>query len=70
MRFDAEESGTNFISFLNFMQRNGLEFAPAKSSPESVAAYNTAFYLMRDLYVLAADDDTAIVDAKKNKQAP
>ncbi len=65
MRFDAYGNDATFISFLNFMLRNGLEFAPAAKGPESVAAYNTVFHLMRDLYVLAADDDAAVMPKSK-----
>lgn len=65
MGFDPNEEEANFVAFLQYMQRNGLEFAPASKDPKSIAAYNTMFLLMRDLYLLAADDDVAITDPKK-----
>ncbi|MDG2013710.1 MAG: hypothetical protein P8J33_09410 [Pirellulaceae bacterium] len=65
MGFDPNAEEANFIAFLQYMQRNGLEFAPASKDPQSIAAYNTMFLLMRDLYVLAAEGDSAITDPKK-----
>jgi len=68
--FEPNAPNANFVSFLNYMQRNGLEFAPATNEPDSIAAYNTTFRVMRDLYLLAADDDEAIRDPKKKTRQP
>lgn len=49
LRFDPQRDGSHVIALLNFMSRNGLEFAPAKPGDEH--AYHHLFKIMRELYL-------------------
>jgi len=53
--YDPEVAGDNLISLLCFMNRNGLEFAPAQPGNES--AYHHLFVMMRSLYLTVAEQD-------------
>jgi hypothetical protein len=50
LRYD----GSNLVSLLTHMSRNGLEFAP--SLPGEEPAYQQLFHMMRDLYVAVGED--------------
>ncbi len=49
--------GSNLVSLLTHMSRNGLEFAPALPGEEP--AYQQLFHMMRDLYVAVGEDQVA-----------
>lgn len=53
--YDPEVAGDNLISLLCFMNRNGLEFAPAQ--PGSESTYHHLFVMMRSLYLTVAEQD-------------
>lgn len=53
--YDPEVAGDNLIRLLCFMNRNGLEFAPAQ--PGSESTYHHLFVMMRSLYLTVAEDD-------------
>ena len=56
--YDPESDGEHVVSLLCFMNRNGVEFAPAK--PGSEFAYHNLFVLMRGLYLTVAEDDESL----------
>lgn len=58
LKFDADQHGSDLISLLKYLSRNGLEFAPAKPGDEP--AYHQLFHQMRDLYINVADEDEAL----------
>lgn len=53
--YDSKVAGDNLVSLLCFMNRNGLEFAPAQ--PGSENHYHHLFVMMRSLYLTIADED-------------
>lgn len=55
--YDPKVAGDNLMSFLCFMNRNGLEFALAE--PGSESAYHDLFVRMRALYLTVAEDDAS-----------
>ena len=57
-RYDPENDGKHVVSLLCFMNRNGVEFAPA--TPGSEFAYHNMFVLMRGLYLTVAEDDDSL----------
>jgi hypothetical protein len=57
--YDPESDGDNVVSLLCFMNRNGVEFAPAKSGSDF--AYHNLFVLMRGLYLTVAEEDDSLV---------
>jgi len=56
--YDPAIHGEHVVSLLTFMNRNGIEFAPA--SPGDEYAYNNLYVMMRALYLTAADEDESI----------
>lgn len=53
--YDPKADGQNVVSLLCFMNRNGVEFAPAK--PGSEFAHHNLFAMMRGLYLTVAEED-------------
>ncbi|QDT92513.1 hypothetical protein [Gimesia algae] len=66
LKFDPKEGECNVITLLQFISRNGLDFAPAKPGDEP--AYHQLFNLMRDLYVNIADEDESLQPETKKYQ--
>ena len=56
--YDPASDGNHVVSLLCFMNRNGVEFAPA--SPGSEFAYHNMFVLMRGLYLTVAEQDESL----------
>ncbi len=56
--YNPSLDGDHLVSLLCFMNRNGVEFAPA--SPRSEFAYHNLFVLMRSLYLTVADQDESL----------
>ena len=56
--YDPKVDGKHIISLLTYMNRNGIEFAPA--APGSEWAYHDLFTSMRAIYLTVADDDDSI----------
>ena len=54
-RYDPQKAGANLVSFLCFLNRNGVEFAPAQPGKED--AYHRMYVMMRALYLTVADSD-------------
>ena len=57
-RYDPRTDGSNLLSLLCFMNRNGVEFAPA--APGGEFAYHGLFVQMRGLYLTLAEGDESI----------
>ena len=53
--YDPNVAGDNLISLLCYMNRNGLDFAPAQPGKES--GYHHLFVMMRSLYLTVAERD-------------
>ena len=56
--YDPKTDGDHLVSLLTFMNRNGVEFAPAK--PGSEFAYHNLFVMMRSLYLTVAEQDQSL----------
>lgn len=56
--YDPKSDGDHVVSLLCFMNRNGVEFAPA--NPGSEFAYHNLFVLMRGLYLTVAEEDESL----------
>ncbi len=56
--YDPKTDADHVVSLLCFMNRNGVEFAPA--NPGSEFAYHNLFVLMRGLYLTVAEDDESL----------
>lgn len=56
--FHPKEDGKDVLGLLAFMNRNGVEFAPAQPGDEY--AYHKVFDMMRSIYVTVAEYDQAI----------
>jgi hypothetical protein len=56
--YDPKVDGDNVVSLLCFMNRNGVEFAPAQ--PGSEFAYHNMFVLLRGLYLTVAEEDESL----------
>ncbi|XZE56101.1 hypothetical protein SH139x_002180 [Planctomycetaceae bacterium SH139] len=56
--YDPENEGEHVVSLLCFMNRNGVEFAPAR--PGSEFAYHNLFVLMRGFYLTVAEEDESL----------
>jgi hypothetical protein len=56
--FDPATDGDHAIGLLCFMNRNGVEFAPA--TPGNEHAYHNLYVMMRALYLTVADSDESI----------
>jgi hypothetical protein len=56
--YDPKTDGDHVVSLLCFMNRNGVEFAPA--TPGSEFAYHNLFVLMRGLYLTVAEEDESL----------
>ncbi|TWU05093.1 hypothetical protein [Stieleria varia] len=56
--YDPKIDADHVVGLLCFMNRNGVEFAPAK--PGSEFAYHNLFVLMRGLYLTVAEDDESL----------
>lgn len=56
--YDPKRDGQHLVGLLTYMARSGVDFAPALPGDEP--AYHKVFAMMRDLYVLVADDDGGI----------
>ncbi|MEM6473817.1 MAG: hypothetical protein AAF802_29950, partial [Planctomycetota bacterium] len=56
--YDPDSDGDHLISLLCFMNRNGVEFAPA--NPGNEFAYQNLFVLMRGLYLTIAEEDESL----------
>ncbi|MFK8114940.1 MAG: hypothetical protein AB8B91_22245, partial [Rubripirellula sp.] len=56
--YDPKTDGDHTVSLLCFMNRSGVEFAPAK--PGSEFAYHHLFVLMRGLYLTVAEEDESL----------
>jgi hypothetical protein len=56
--FRLDRDGHDVLSLLAFMNRNGVRFAPAQPGDEFV--YHALFRMMRDMYVVVADNDESI----------
>ncbi len=56
--YSPDTDGSDLVSLLCFMNRNGVEFAPA--SPGGEFAYHNLFVLMRGLYLTVAEEDEAL----------
>lgn len=50
--------GDNLVALLTYMSRSGLDFAPAEPGDEQ--AYHRLFAMMRDIYVIVAENDPSI----------
>ena len=59
--FDPNKDGNHVVSLLCYMNRNGIEFAPAE--PGSEFAYHNLFVLMRSIYLTVAESDESIQPA-------
>jgi hypothetical protein len=57
-RYEPKTDGEHVVSLLCFMNRNGVEFAPAK--PGSEFAYHNLFVLLRGLYLTVAEEDASL----------
>lgn len=57
-RYSPESDGDHVVSLLCFMNRNGIEFAPA--TPGSEFAYHDLFVKMRGLYLTVAEEDESL----------
>jgi hypothetical protein len=64
--YDPAADGKHLIALLTFMNRNGIEFAPAK--PGSEFAYQRLFVMMRAVYLTVADEDESIKPKDLSKQ--
>ena len=66
--YDPKEAGGNLIAFLSFLNRNGIQFAPAEPGKEE--AYHRLFFMMRALYLTVADLDesTRPVEPERAKE--
>lgn len=53
--YDPNREGHNLVQFLSFLNRNGIEFAPAQ--PGRDEAYHHLFVMMRSLYLTVAEWD-------------
>ena len=58
MGYDPGVHGEHVIALLTFMNRNGIQFAPAK--PGSEFAYQNLFVMLRAVYLTVAEDDESI----------
>lgn len=56
--FHPDEDGSDIMGLLAYMNRNGLQFAPAQPGDEP--AYHSIFRMMRDIYVTVSDFDQAL----------
>lgn len=56
--YDPRIDGANLVSLLCFMNRNGVEFAPA--TPGSEFAHHNLFVMMRGLYLTVAEEDESL----------
>jgi hypothetical protein len=56
--FDPVSDGDHLIGLLCYINRNGIEFAPA--DPGSEFAYHNLFVLMRSVYLTVAESDQSI----------
>ncbi len=56
--FNPKTDGDHVIGLLCYMNRNGIEFAPAE--PGSEFAYHNLFVLMRSIYLTVAEFDESI----------
>jgi hypothetical protein len=56
--YEPAVDGKHVIALLTFMNRNGIEFAPAK--PGSEFAYHRLFVMMRAVYLTVAEEDESI----------
>ncbi|MCS7470524.1 hypothetical protein NZK35_28055 [Stieleria sp. ICT_E10.1] len=65
--YSPESDGGNLVSLLCFMNRNGVEFAPA--SPGGEFAYHNLFVLMRGLYLTVAEEDESLRPANLGELA-
>ena len=65
--FDPNEDSEHVVSLLCFMNRNGVEFGPAK--PGSEFAYHQLFVMTRALYLTVAEEDESIQPANLGKLA-
>ncbi|MCA9136110.1 MAG: hypothetical protein KDB00_05110 [Planctomycetales bacterium] len=59
--YDPKTDGDHVVSLLSFMNRNGVEFAPA--TPGSEFAYHNLFVLMRSLYLTVSEEDESLKPA-------
>ncbi len=56
--YEPKTDAAHLVSLLCFMNRNGVEFAPAR--PGSEFAYHNLFAMMRGLYLTVAEEDESL----------